>query len=87
LANPRRTLTQVLSGTAYRNIRFSDLRQLVLALGFRERTRGDHHIYSQSGIVEIINLQPDSTGMAKPYQVRQVRELVLRYKLNLEEAE
>jgi hypothetical protein len=49
-------------------------------LGFEERIRGDHHIYSKEGIEEIINLQPKG-AKAKPYQVKQVRFMILKYKL------
>ncbi len=39
-----------------------------------------HHIFSKHGIEEIVNLQPKGTK-AKPYQVKQVRKLIVRYKL------
>jgi hypothetical protein len=71
---------QVLQGTADANIRFEDLRSLLGALGFAERIRGDHHIFSKPGVAEILNLQPRGS-MAKPYQVRQIRSLIIRYKL------
>ena len=53
-------------------------------LGFDERVKGDHHIFTKDGIEEIINLQPRGSA-AKPYQVKQVRNLVLQYKLKLGE--
>jgi hypothetical protein len=49
-------------------------------LGFEERTRGDHHIFTKDGVEEILNLQPRG-AQAKPYQVRQVRDVIVRYKL------
>ncbi len=73
-------LAQVLNGTSDANIAFHDLRQLMLRLGFVERTHGDHHIFAKEGIVDIINLQPKG-AKAKPYQVKQVRGLIVRYKL------
>jgi hypothetical protein len=76
----KRVLLQVLQGTADANIRFDDLRSLLSALGFAERIRGDHHIFSRLDAVEILNLQPRGS-MAKPYQVKQVRALIVRYKL------
>ena len=76
----KRVLLQVLSGTADANIRFEDLQSLLGALGFAERIKGDHHIYSKAGVAEILNLQPRGS-MAKPYQVKQVRTVVVRYKL------
>ena len=75
-------LDKILSGTADTNIRFSDLRILVLSFGFKERIKGDHYIYSKTGITEIINLQPRNDGKAKPYQIKQVRNLIQKYKLN-----
>lgn len=62
-------LEKVLSGAVDANIRFSELRKLVLWLGFKERIKGDHFIYSKTGIIEIINIQPKKDGKAKPYQV------------------
>jgi hypothetical protein len=75
-----RTLEQVLRGTADRNIDFRDLRRLLLWLGFEERIRGDHHIFTKDGVEEILNLQSRG-AQAKPYQVRQVRDVIVRYKL------
>jgi len=78
----KKILEKVLTGIADANIRFAELRKLVLSLGFKERIKGDHHIYSKSGIIEIINLQPLNSGKAKPYQVKQIRNLIYKYKLN-----
>jgi hypothetical protein len=73
-------LLQILHGASDANIRFSDLTQLVGDLGFEERVRGSHHILTEEGIEEILNLQPRGS-MAKPYQVRQVRNVIVRYEL------
>ncbi|HOU12295.1 MAG TPA: type II toxin-antitoxin system HicA family toxin [Anaerolineae bacterium] len=73
-------LYKVLCGTADASILFSDLCRLLKYLGFEERIRGDHHIFTREGIAEILNLQPKD-AQAKPYQVRQVRTLILRYRL------
>lgn len=67
----------VLSGRADAGIRFDDLRGLLRNLGFTERVRGSHHLFDKEGIVEIVNLQSRG-GHAKPYQVRQVRQLILK---------
>jgi predicted RNA binding protein YcfA (HicA-like mRNA interferase family) len=66
------------------NVPFEALCQLLLRLGFEERIRGDHHIFSRPDIEEIINLQPKGS-MSKPYQVKQVRDLLLRYGLSVED--
>ncbi len=71
---------KILSGTADENISFSDLRQLLIRLGFNERIRGDHSIFTKEGIEEIINLQPKG-AKAKAYQIKQVRGIMLKYRL------
>ncbi|MBI5374397.1 MAG: type II toxin-antitoxin system HicA family toxin [Candidatus Schekmanbacteria bacterium] len=78
-------LNIVLSGLCDKNIRFEELKKLILSFSFDCRVRGDHHIFSKSGIAEIINLQPLRDGKAKPYQVKQVRNIILRYKLHKED--
>lgn len=76
-------LTKILQSTSDANIPFSGICHLLRRLGFDERVKGDHHIFTKDGIEEIINLQPRGSN-AKPYQVKQVRNLVLQYRLNLE---
>lgn len=71
---------QILGGASDANISFEGLRGLLLSLGFDERIRGSHHIFILDDIEEIINLQPKGIK-AKPYQVKQVRNIILRYKL------
>ncbi|MDE3166379.1 MAG: type II toxin-antitoxin system HicA family toxin [Acidobacteriota bacterium] len=74
-------LRQILSGASDANVRFEDLRSLLAGLGFAERIRGDHHIFTKAGVNEILNLQPRGS-LAKPYQVKQVRAVIVRYKLS-----
>lgn len=80
----RKTLEAVLSGLSDRNMRFGDLRELLKSFGFRERIKGDHYIFSKTAVTEIINLQPLKDGKAKPYQVKQVRTIFVRYRLHEE---
>ena len=80
MARRQRVLRQVLSGTSDANVAFSDLRNLLQRLGFSERVRGSHHIFWKDGVQEILNLQPKG-NKAKPYQVKQVRGLILKYQL------
>lgn len=61
---------------------FDDLRALLQALGFSQRVRGSHHVFVRAGVDEILNLQRDGR-QAKPYQVRQVRSLLIKYHLQL----
>ena len=64
------------------NVQFEALCQLLKKIGFEERIRGDHHIFTMPGVEEILNLQPKN-GKGKPYQVNQVRNVILRYKLTI----
>ena len=73
-------LFQILRGTSDANILFNDLRHLLTRMGFEERIRGSHHMFRRAGIVEKINLQREGSK-AKVYQVRQVRTVILKYKL------
>lgn len=73
-------LIQILSGTADQNIHFNELRTLLVHLGFNERIKGSHYIYNRDHVDEIINLQPKG-NKAKPYQVKQVRNIIVKYKL------
>jgi predicted RNA binding protein YcfA (HicA-like mRNA interferase family) len=79
-----RVVEQILSGTADANVAFDDLCHLLERLGFEVRIRGSHHLFRKSGIVERINLQRDGSK-AKPYQVRQVRQILVKYNLAVEE--
>lgn len=77
----KKTLFAVLSGTSDSNVKFSDLQSLLENIGFGcNRVNGSHHIYVKDNIEEIINIQPNGSK-AKPYQVKQVRNIILKYKL------
>jgi hypothetical protein len=75
-----KSLAQILRGTSDSNIKFESLRLVLIRLGFQERIRGSHHIFTRRGVVEILNLQPRGS-LAKSYQVRQVRDVILEYGL------
>lgn len=80
MAKHEKLLRQVLSGTSDANIPFDGLCGLLKHLGFGERIRGSHHIFTKDGVEEILNLQPKG-NKSKPYQVKQVRNVILKYKL------
>lgn len=84
MARREKILWQVLRGRSDANIRFADLCNLLRSLGFEERTSSRHHLFVKPGVEELINLQRES-GKAKPYQVRQVRKILLRYGLGSED--
>ena len=73
-------LLKILSGASDANISFAKMCHLLHKLGFDERIKGDHHIFTRTGVAEILNLQPNGSK-AKVYQVKQVRNLILKYKL------
>ena len=80
MSRPELVLRRVLAGTGDSNISFQDLCSLLSSLGFHLRKKGSHHIYYMDGVAEILNLQPKG-GKAKAYQVKQVRGVIVRYKL------
>ena len=80
MAKPSRLARRILEGRSDANIAFSDLRNLLLSLGFEERTKGSHHIFRKEGVEERINIQREG-AKAKPYQVAQVRDVILKYRL------
>ena len=86
MAKHEKTLLQIVRGSSDSNISFNELRSLLRHLGFIERIRGSHHIFTQEDVEEILNLQPIG-AKAKAYQVKQVRGVILRYKLAGEDDE
>ena len=75
-----KTLWQILTGTSDANISFSAICNLLTHIGFDVRIKGSHHIFRKDGIEEKINIQKEGSK-AKPYQVKQVRNVILKYKL------
>jgi hypothetical protein len=73
-------LLKILSGVSDANIQFEDLCNLLKHLGFDMRVKGSHHIFRKETVIEKINLQCED-NMAKPYQVKQARNVILKYKL------
>ena len=80
MSKEAKLLSKIITGKSDANIPFEQLCQLLRKLGFDERIRGSHHIFTQNRIEEILNLQPQQ-GKAKAYQVKQIRNLILKYKL------
>lgn len=77
-------LIRVLNGRFDKTVKFKELCNLLTNLGFNLRVKGSHYIFYKSNILEIINIQ--SIGQfAKAYQVKQIRELIIKY--NLENGE
>jgi len=76
-------LIKILSGTSDHNIRFNQLVNLLLKLGFIQRVKGSHNIFFKANVSEIINIQ-ERTGLAKSYQVKQIREIITKYALKID---
>lgn len=76
----KKALLDILTGTRDNDISFADLQLVLDRLGFQLRTRGDHFIYTMDDVEEIINLQPRGSK-AKPYQVKQARQIIIKYQL------
>lgn len=75
-----KTLLKVLSGARDTEVNFNSLCSLLLELGFSKRINGSHHIFYKDDVEEILNLQPKESK-AKAYQVKQVRQVILKYGL------
>ena len=80
MVKSEKILVVLLRAESDKNILFEDLVFLLEKLGFDLRIKGSHHIFTREGVEEIINLQPKG-NKAKPYQVKQVRNIILKYHL------
>ena len=80
MSRTRKLLRRIIEGQSDAGIPFDRLCNLLRGLGFEERIRGGHHIFTRADVVEILNLQPQG-GLAKRYQIKQVMEVVMRYDL------
>jgi predicted RNA binding protein YcfA (HicA-like mRNA interferase family) len=84
MSKAEKLAAKILSGRSDQNFSFDDLCYILDRAGFQLRPgKGSHRIYYKEGVVEIINVQPRNRK-AKPYQVKQVRELLLKYKIDIE---
>ena len=75
-----KTVSRLLTGSSDAAFRFDELCSLLERLGFEKRVKGSHHVFRKTGVEEMINLQRDGASV-KPYQVRQVRAVILRNRL------
>lgn len=80
----KKTLEKLLTGTSDASIPFEALCNMLERLGFEERIRGSHHIFTRDSVQEILNLQPKGAN-SKPYQVKQVRNVILKYHLGFDD--
>jgi HicA toxin of bacterial toxin-antitoxin, len=80
MGKSEKLLLKILRGTSDNNIPFEQLCQLLINMEFEKRIRGSHHIFAKEGVEEILNIQPKG-NKAKAYQVKQIREVILKYRL------
>lgn len=80
LSQYEKMMLKILLGNQDSSISFSELQKVLDVLGFQCRIKGDHFIYTKDGIPEILNIQPKG-NKAKAYQVKQVRNIIIKYKL------
>ena len=84
MSRVKKAVAKILEGRSDANFDFNDLCHVLERAGFARREgKGSHAIYSKDGVDEIVNIQPKG-GKAKPYQVKQVRELIFKYQLEIE---
>lgn len=76
----KKLLNQILIGSSDTNIEFQSLCILLEKMNFSRRVKGDHYIFFRDGVEEIINIQP-AGNKAKPYQVKQIRNIILKYNM------
>ena len=85
MSRAKKLIATILEGRSDANIRFEDLCLALERARFTRRSgRGSHCIFYREGVEEIINIQPRGDGKAKPYQVKQFRDLVLKYNIEIE---
>lgn len=84
MSRVKKAVLRILEGRSDANLAFDELCHVVERAGFIRRSgKGSHTIYFKEGVEEIINLQPLG-AKAKPYQVKQVREILLKYQFDFD---
>jgi hypothetical protein len=79
----RKLLEKLLAGSG--NIRFNEAILIAEAFGFKlDRVSGSHHIFIHTCVPKLINLQ-NVNGKAKPYQLKQLLNIIEQHNLHMEE--
>ncbi len=76
-----KSILKILNGASDKNINFDEIVMVLNHFNFELRIKGSHHIFYRNDVENIINIQPANDGKAKPYQVKQVRDIILKYRL------
>ena len=84
MTKKQKIIKKLLAGESDNNFDFSELVKLMKNLGFHHRVKGSHNIFYRESINDIVNIQSLRENKAKPYQVKQIRNLILKYKLKIE---
>lgn len=71
-------LNRILDGRYDRSIDFALLVGVLRRLGYEVRPRGSHRAFRKEGVPERLTLA-EHGKLAEPYQVRQVRRVILLY--------
>lgn len=83
MVSKKKLLERIMSGSSDANIPFDSMRNLLRAMGFKERQRrggSSHYVYKMEGIPGFIVIQ-EKKGKVKTYQVRQIRNLIEKHGL------
>ena len=84
MSKASKTLADILTVRSDANIPFADLCHLLERAGFtRRQGGGSHAIFHKTGVEEILNLQPLGSK-AKAYQVKQVRNMILKHQPDID---
>jgi hypothetical protein len=86
LSRFKKILLKIISGQNDQNINFEEMVSFLKSINFDLRIKGSHYIFYMNGIEEIINIQPINSK-CKAYQVKQIRNLIIKYKLGTYEDE
>jgi hypothetical protein len=64
-----------------KNVRFADACKAAEMLGFnaKAQTGSSHHAFAKPGEMSQLNFQKRSGGMIKPYQARQLMQMIEKY--------
>ncbi|TAF57496.1 MAG: type II toxin-antitoxin system HicA family toxin [Oscillatoriales cyanobacterium] len=58
-------LAKLMLGASDDSFSFSDLCQILHVLGFEVRIKGSHHIFTEEGVAEILNIQPQKADKSE----------------------
>jgi hypothetical protein len=81
VSDPLKTKAALLNADLDNGHRFANVVHYLQASGWNLRTKGSHRIFTRPGVPTLLNLQPESSGKAKAYQIRQLRRTIIQFNL------